>query len=74
MRNPGSFSYYFDVDQIKRTMCGCEISVLSSDVLELSSSRVQDLDVAGQVSVPIYLAELVKLKVCHVAKIEFVIS
>ena len=54
-------------------MLGCKVAVLSTNILEFSSRRVHNLDVASQVLVTPDLAELIEGKVGDIAQVKFVV-
>lgn len=55
-------------------MLGCEIPVWLSYVLELSGCRVDYLDIAGDIFVPVDFTELIKRLVSNVSDVELVIA
>ena len=55
-------------------MFGCEIPVWLSNILELSSRRIDYLHIARNISVAVDFAELVKGLVGNVGKVQLVVA
>ena len=56
------------------TMLSCKITKLGADVLEFSSGRIDDLNIASNVFIAIDLCKLIKGQVAYVCNIKLVIS
>lgn len=55
-------------------MISSEVAVFGANVLQRPCGRVRDLDIAGDVSITVYLAELIERLVCNVSHIQLVIT
>lgn len=60
--------------ELKNTMGSGEISVFGTNVLELACRRVRDLNVAGDVSIAIGLAELIECLIGNIGDVQFMIA
>lgn len=55
-------------------MCSREVAKLISDVLELPSLVVPDLNVTCEIPLAVYFAELIERFICNVGNIELMVA
>lgn len=57
-----------------QTVRGCEIAIFLSNIIELTSITVQNLNIAGDVPFAIDFAELIEGLVCNICDIKLVVA